>query len=624
MKNKTKEEKMTTREVLSVCAGGYKLLFSLCPGASVFGLFMRIWNALTPYVGIYLSARIIGELAGARDPAVLRSLVLWLLVSQTVFGIAGSFLGKANAALDSVFWEKHSFLITKKMLELDYVDVDDPTTHATIQMIHDIANGAGYGLAAIRSVIPNIIGAFASFSGGVALTVSLFSSRVPDGTGMAPFFNSPVAIVTVVLLLVASSFGKSALNFRSDKVDINKVKDRALINRLFSWFGFIGHDANLAADLRMFRIDRKAMRIVTRKDDIFGSRGFFANLYRGRLGVYGILSVAFSHMFSIILYIFVSVKALAGAFGVGAITQYVAAVGRISESVSSIIGEWGNLVINAPHIKMLFEFLNMPNRMYQGSLSTEKRLDGKYDVEFRNVSFRYPGTETDALSHVNIKFSVGKRLAVVGRNGSGKTTFIKLLCRLYDPTEGEILLNGINIKKYDYKQYLDIFAIVFQDYVLFPFRIGSNVAAREEFDRDRTLRSLCDAGFGDRLEELDDGLDTYIYKERKETGIVISGGEAQKIAIARALYKDSPFLILDEPTAALDPIAEAEIYSSLDRIVRDRTAIFISHRLSSCRFCDTIAVFKDGTISETGSHEELLKKGGEYGKLWGAQAQYYN
>ena len=209
-------------------------------------------------------------------------------------------------------------------------------------------------------------------------------------------------------------------------------------------------------------------------------------------------------------------------------------------------------------------------------------------------------------------------------NGSGKTTFIKLLCRLYDPTEGQILLNGIDIRKYNYGEYMNIFSVVFQDFQLFALPLGQNVAGQVDYDPVRAEDCLQKAGFGDRLEKMPKGLETYLYKDYDKDGVDISGGEAQKIAIARALYKDAPFIILDEPTAALDPIAEAEIYEKFDEIVEDKTAIYISHRLSSCKFCDRIAVFHEGSVIQQGTHTQLLSdEAGQYYALWNAQAQYY-
>ena len=279
---------------------------------------------------------------------------------------------------------------------------------------------------------------------------------------------------------------------------------------------------------------------------------------------------------------------------------------------------------NARFLRAIKDFMEIPNDMYQGSLTTEKRADRNYEVEFKDVSFKYPGSDIYALRHVSMKFKISGRLAVVGMNGSGKTTFIKLLCRLYDPTEGKILLNRIDIRKYRYEDYLNIFSVVFQDFQLPALPLGENVAASAIYDRERVIDALEKAGFGERLAHLPNGLDTYLYHQLKEDGVSISGGEAQKIAIARALYKDAPFLILDEPTAALDPIAEAEIYSNLNNIIDDKTAIYISHRLSSCRFCDDILVFHEGNVIQQGNHDTLVADtAGKYYELWNAQAQYY-
>lgn len=285
------------------------------------------------------------------------------------------------------------------------------------------------------------------------------------------------------------------------------------------------------------------------------------------------------------------------------------------------LGEMRN---NAEFLKITYEYLDIPNNMYQGSLTTEKRLDREYEVEFRDVSFKYPNTDTYALRHVSMKFKIGQRLAIVGMNGSGKTTFIKLLCRLYDPTEGEILLNGINIRKYQYDEYMSIFSVVFQDFKLLALPLGENVACTKYYDREKVTECLIKAGFGEKLKKMQDGIDTYLYKEFSNTGVAVSGGEAQIIAIARALYHDAPFMILDEPTAALDPIAEAEVYARFNEIASDKTTIYISHRLSSCRFCDEILVFDNGQIVQQGNHDALVAvEDGKYYQLWHAQAQYY-
>lgn len=210
----------------------------------------------------------------------------------------------------------------------------------------------------------------------------------------------------------------------------------------------------------------------------------------------------------------------------------------------------------------------------------------------------------------------------MGGNGAGKTTLIKLLCRLYEPTEGYITLNGIDIRKYNYEEYTGIFSVVFQDFHLFSMPLDENVASRVEVDEDRLWKVLEQVSLEERVKKMKDGAKTLLYHNNGE-GVDVSGGEAQRIAIARALYKDAPFVILDEPTAALDPIAEAEIYENFNRMVEHKTAVYISHRMSSCKFCDNIVVLEGGEMKETGNHEELLERGGIYAELYETQAQYY-
>jgi ATP-binding cassette subfamily B protein len=326
-----------------------------------------------------------------------------------------------------------------------------------------------------------------------------------------------------------------------------------------------------------------------------------------------------------IIYAFVAIKALFGSFSVGNIVQYVASLSQFGSGVSGLMSNITTLMLNTDALGEFFKFIDMPDVKYHGTLTTEKRADNNYEIEFHNVSFKYPGSDVYALKNLNLKFNIGQRMAVVGMNGSGKTTMIKLLCRLYDPTEGEITLNGIDIKKYDYSEFMSIFSVVFQDFRLFSFSLGQNVAASVDVNIQKAVKRLEMAGFSERIAAMPKGLDTPLYKDFEEDGVEISGGEAQKIALARALYKDAPFIVLDEPTAALDPIAEFEVYSKFNEMIGDKTAVYISHRLSSCRFCDDIAVFHEGELIQRGSHEMLIAdKGGKYYELWSAQAQYYN
>ncbi|MBQ8547006.1 MAG: ABC transporter ATP-binding protein [Lachnospiraceae bacterium] len=350
------------------------------------------------------------------------------------------------------------------------------------------------------------------------------------------------------------------------------------------------------------------------------------------MATYPALAAAVVGIGTVVCWVFVVLKASLGAFGVGSIVQYIGALGKLSTGVQDMMFVLADNAVYCRHLQGLYEYLDIPNRKEEGTLSVDvdavcngrAEVYGDFEIEFCNVSFRYPGAKEYSLRNLSLKFKLGKRLAIVGKNGSGKSTFIKLLCRLYDPTEGEIRLNGVDIREYDYEEYLRIFSVVFQDFKLFSFPLGQNVATAMEYDKEKAEQCLVKAGLSQRLESMPKGLDTALYKDFESEGVEISGGEAQKVALARALYKDAPVVVLDEPTAALDPIAEAEIYTKFNELVGKKTAIYISHRLSSCKFCDEIAVFEDGTVVQRGRHEELLKEtDGLYHALWTAQAQYY-
>lgn len=486
-------------------------------------------------------------------------------------------------------------------------------------------NSSGWGLYNAFLSYEKVISSILTILGGISLTVSLFLSKVPENANRSfAILNNPLVVIGVIAVMLAVTFLAPVFENKEGSYYAKYAGSQNLGNRLFFFFGWLGYSKELAMDMRIYRQDKICDKYNRNKEGPFASNGLLAHLAWGPIGLCAAAASAVSVLFTGVVYAFVCLKALAGAFGLGAVTQYVSSITKVSTGMSSFLAAFGSMRNNAPFLEITYEFLDIPNEMYQGSLTVEKRRDRKYQVEFCNVSFRYPGSENWSLRNVNMKFDIGKRLAVVGMNGSGKTTFIKLLCRLYDPTEGVILLNGIDIRKYNYREYMDIFSVVFQDFKLFALKLGENVAASVSYEQDRVVDCLEKAGFSERLAKLENGIETYLYKDYQKDGVEVSGGEAQKIAIARALYKDALFIVLDEPTAALDPIAEAEIYSKFDEIAGDKTAIYISHRLSSCKFCDEILVFHKGAVIQQGTHEELVADTqGKYHELWHAQAQYY-
>lgn len=626
MKHKDKKL-LSLRESWRINLRAIKLVWRISPRGMLCQITETVWGTLTPYVGIRLSALIIEELSGARSPERLKTLILAALISAAVFALVTALLEKARKPeMNDVIWYQTDSLLWVKMLELDYHISDDPETRKILSTIRQNMNGGAWGIHRVQGNFNNLLQAALNLLGGLALTLSLFTARVPKEAGSLTFLNSPLLILLFLAGILASTLLSSFLSTKADSYSALNSDVHNLANRLFGYFGFLGHKRHLATDIRIYRQDKICKKYNCDKTDAFASKGYFAKLARGPMGLYPTAATAVSILFLTgMVYLFVCLKAWVGAFGIGMVTQYIGAVSRFSGSIGNLFNTAGFMRNNASFLKLTFDYLDIPNTMYQGSLTVEKRNDRKYEVEFRDVSFRYPGSDDYALRHVNMKFKVGERLAVVGMNGSGKTTFIKLLCRLYDPTEGSILLNGIDIRKYNYNEYMSIFSVVFQDFALTDFTLGQNVAAADTYDAPKVQDCLKKAGFADRLEELPLGLETFLGKTFDKEGVDMSGGERQKIALARTLYKDAPFIVLDEPTAALDPIAEAEIYSKFNEIVEDKTAIYISHRLSSCRFCDNILVFHKGNVIQQGSHDQLVAdEKGKYHELWHAQAQYYD
>lgn len=621
---KKTEKQMAWGKVFKLNNRAFKIFYQRYPQMVWSRFISVIWNALAPYVGIYLSALVIDELAGNRDAERLKILVIITLASAAVIALGTALLNKWKEAHDEGLWLKVDNILSEKMLDMDFASLDETHTAELLYTIRQNLNGGGWGLGRVIECYEELCSSILTSIGGISLTASLFISKVSVETGFLTTLNNPFVVLGVIIIMLAFTFIAPMLNNKAVSYYAKHADSHNRSNRIFSFFGWLGYYEELATDVRMYRQDKICDRYNRNKEDTFGSNGMFAHFARGSMGLYAAASAAVSVSFAGVVYAFVCLKAWAGAFGLGSVTQYVASITRVSEGMSKLISTIGLMRNNAAFLKLTFEFLDIPNNMYQGSLTVEKRSDRKYQVEFRNVSFKYPGSENYALRNVNMKFEIGKRLAVVGMNGSGKTTFIKLLCRLYDPTEGEILLNGIDIRKYNYAEYMMIFSVVFQDFKLFGLKLGENVASKVDYDKMRVVDCLEKAGFSDRLAELKNGTETYLYKDFDKDGVNISGGEAQKIAIARALYKDAPFIILDEPTAALDPIAEAEIYSKFNDIAGDKTAIYISHRLSSCKFCDEIAVFNEGAVIQQGTHASLVAdENGKYYELWHAQAQYY-
>lgn len=609
-------KKMSFGERIRITKRGFGILRKYCPGLSEQKALYEFIHSLQPFITIWFSARIVDELTNHCRKDYIASYVICVITINFICIVFQNVLLHICNEKESQMWIWFEKVFSDKQMSLDYDDLEDVSIQKQRQEVEENLFMFGNGLAQLVWGTSVMVKVFINIFVALLMSGTLFISKTGER-----IVDHPIWIVAILGCITLCGFSNYKATRKENSLFMKWCDNSLWFNRTFMFFGHeLYTNLERAKDVRIYRQDTLAIKKIEELE-AWGKaekkNSFHMAFFPSVAGfIVGLGNCA--------CYLFVAIKAFLGAYGVGSVVQYVSVLTRLGDGIRDLMFMVSDNELYCAHLKKMYDYLDIPNHMYQGSLTVKKREDNEYYIEFRNVSFKYPRTENYVLRNVNLKFKIGEKLAVVGMNGSGKTTFIKLLCRLYDPTEGEILLNNVDIRKYDYKEYMSIFSVVFQDFKLFSFGLGQNVSASFHYNEELAKRCLEKAGFYERLQSMKKGLETSIYKDLDEEGVEISGGEAQKIALARALYKNATFIILDEPTAALDPIAEYEVYSKFNEIVQDKTAIYISHRLSSCRFCDVIAVFDGGQIVQRGVHDRLLQDThGKYYELWNAQAQYY-
>ena len=613
---KTKENmKGTVSKVLN-------LTHRIVPGYITFVFIVKLIASAQPFVNIYFSSLILDGLFRMDSFESIFKNVLIMLCIDSVLILIRWGLELINWVKKHELTQKINKMIVDKTMDIDF---DILEKHETLDMYKKAKDGSTAG-GDIRGFIDNLAGIIEKISTIVYSLVLLIPLFIPlaenagNLTGLGFFLNQWYSFVVMLVVLAVHVFMSYKANKRSSELQMQFFEKNVSYNRYFGyWFNLI-FDYSIGKYIRLYKMQKLMTKRVQETNDKLEEEGNTWIKKDIRNSMIPLLSQCFMQLAS---YAYVGLKAVFGLVSAGKCIMYVSSYTKLVESITGISSNFVQLKMQSRYLSFFYDYMEIKNKRYDGTIPTEKRDDNVYELEFRDVSFKYANSETWALRHVNQKITLGTKNAVVGKNGAGKTTFIKLLCRLYEPTEGQILLNGVDIRYYDNEEYAKLFAIVFQDFNLFSFPLGENVSGSNVYDRERAKKCLIDAGFGERLSKMEKGLDTQLYQYDDENGVEISGGEAQKIAIARSLYKDAPFVIMDEPTSALDPVAEFEIYQRFDQMVEGKTSIYISHRMSSCRFCDNIIVFDEGKIIDQGSHDKLMSNKGLYSELWNAQAQYY-
>lgn len=619
---------------MKVIAGGIGLIEGLSPGFLPCCVLQACLNALSPFINIYLSAALInGLLEGWGMIRLLQGVCVMALLNLVCGGLAAWTERLVNVKQNALF-AQYDWKLNSRMMELPYEEVERYEVQALRERIRQMANVNGMGLWNLVNPVKAVVRSVFTILFAIAIFCAVFVQCGPGEGLLTGFFCSAWASAGLAALILGNICVNLYTVSRSTKKVFAAFAGLVPINQVYSYYLENYIDTyHSGKDIRLYRqgdLIRSEMGKLLRD-----GREPMKRLKGIEFRYNGLGSLAGFAM-NLTIYLTVGMRALAGLFPVGSIVQYVGGIGQFVSGFTTFAAQITLLNSNVEALELILRYLGMGEPEEKSGLigrgggqcggktvlEEPLRSADSLEIEFRNVSFTYPGTESKALDNLSFAIHPGEKLAVVGVNGSGKTTMIKLLCGLYEPDQGEILVNGRDIRELDQEACRKLFGVVFQDFQLFSFGLGQNLAGSRIYDGERARAALEEAGFGARLAGMD--LETSLYKDFNPQGVEISGGEAQKIAIARALYRQAPILILDEPTAALDPQAEYEVYEKLNHISENRTAIFISHRMSSCRFCGRILVLDGGRLVQEGSHEELLRdSGGRYFALWHAQEQYY-
>lgn len=576
-----------------------------------------IVSSLKPFINILFTAKIINLLSDGKD---FKTVMLYITIAVAINFILfflDSFLDEYSQNLRNLLLNKENKKVASKLFRTEYQKLENSEYKELIHK-HEEAEKSRW------SRFPYFVWTTYRFLNGLftlIISVIIIFPLLKVGftkTGDT-FFEKPIFLITiisailamaVIILLVAVNINKSYLKANESYAELDRI--------FYSFLDIFG-DYRTGKEIRIYKEQNLIDSIATSKILTDGEKTL------RKISMHTAKASSFVAILGAVVgfgvYLFIGIKGLLGLFSIGSLVLYCGSFMQIINGIMMMANTFGKLQEIIPLAKRYFEILDTKDEMTYGDKVLD--LSGGFEIEFKNVSFKYPGAENYALQNVNLKIKNGEHLAVVGRNGSGKTTFIKLMCRLYDVTDGEILINGVNIKDYTKDSIIKLYSVVFQDFKIFSVSLKDNICANSDFESDRFYACLENADIKERTERMPNKESTYLYKDLDENGVEISGGEAQKLALARALYKDAPIVVLDEPTAALDPIAENEIYSRFNTFVQGKTAIYISHRLSSCAFCDKIAVFNNAKLAETGTHKDLLSAGGKYAELWNAQAKYY-
>jgi len=555
------------------------------------------------FINVILPKYLIDELIGNKDMERIVLFGALIVLSNLIFAFLANTMKRIMDVKNIYMNDMMNKAMAEKIMNVEFSYLENP-------YYLDLKERASFAVtnqSSMRRFIENVASMLKNLMTIIGLVAIMFT--------LSWILVVLLAVTIVVALIIYRFFMNYQMKFFQELIPVN---------RKYGYYINLGFNDKLQKDIRLYNMNKMMTdKVVHYNSEV---NQWLCKYYekQGRyLGLYGIIN----DLQGAISYGYVGLRVitdkLGPKIGLGSFTMYVSAAINFTKATT----EFGNNVISIiqvlGYLDPFMEFMSLPD---EGQLGGDLKFEGDVEtIEFRDVSFKYPGSDKLVLKDISFKINKGEKISIVGLNGAGKTNLVKLICRLYRPTKGQILINGHDIFEYEHKSYMKEIAAVFQDYKLFNFTIEENITCQEvDSDSQRAMELIEEVGLKETVENLPNGIKSLFGKAYDESGIEMSGGESQKVAIARALYKDASLVILDEPTSALDPLAEAEIYENFNNLVGGKTALYISHRMSSSVFCDRILVIDGGIISDFDTHENLMKKEDSlYYKLYKAQAVNY-
>lgn len=583
--------------------GFLKMAWSVSPDYIILLIVQSLTSAAKLWLNIILPKFLIDELLGTKEMSTILLFGGLIILNNVGMAWLEKFYNRQIEVKKEYMRRTMTERMAEKIMNLEYSYLEDPY-YLDLKERAVFAIGNQNAIAQIVTVVSQV------FSGAITL-IGLLSIIATLG----PVMIVVLAFGIAAILLLYKNMSKTLVEVMQSIIPIN---------RKFGYYMELENEKQYQKDIRLYHMQNMITKQLSKFTEETCDR--FDDMYKKQGQTFGGINVV-NDAIAAICYVYVGLRTLSDRFGsrisIGSLTMYVSAAVNFSASVVAFGTAVVELFQVLSFLDPYLEFMSLKEETIEEG---KEKFEGPVEtVEFSHVTFTYPKAEKPVLKDVSFSIHKGEKISIVGLNGAGKSTLVKLICRMYRADGGEIKINGKNIYDYDYMSYMNAISAVFQDYRLFNFTIAENITCQEQnVDKEKINHLIDEVGLREKINNLKDGVNSRFGKEYDENGIEMSGGEGQKTAIARALYKEASMVILDEPASALDPIAEAEIYEKFNSLVQDKTAIYISHRMSSSVFCDRILIIDGGTVADFDTHENLMKKTDSlYYKLFHSQAENY-